>query len=148
MSDQAPKTQLTPDSIRFCPLCGHGLERRLVLLEIERHLLVADLTHQRAQQEPAGEGCRGQHDDDPESENGTGAEAKGLEGVRRPDQRDGGRRDECDGPLHRELHSPAASDLADDLKQGRSWIAALVVQHRDPLRVGPRHAMREHGFAR
>ena len=30
MSDRAPSTHLTPDSIRFCPLCGHGLERRLV----------------------------------------------------------------------------------------------------------------------
>jgi ADP-ribose pyrophosphatase YjhB (NUDIX family) len=30
MSDHAPSTHLTPDRIRFCPLCGHGLERRLV----------------------------------------------------------------------------------------------------------------------
>jgi 8-oxo-dGTP diphosphatase len=28
MSDPIEKTHLTPTRIRFCPLCGHGLERR------------------------------------------------------------------------------------------------------------------------
>jgi ADP-ribose pyrophosphatase YjhB (NUDIX family) len=30
MSDDIEKTHLTPGRIRFCPLCGHGLERRAV----------------------------------------------------------------------------------------------------------------------
>jgi ADP-ribose pyrophosphatase YjhB (NUDIX family) len=28
MAADAPHHQLTPDGIRFCPLCGHGLERK------------------------------------------------------------------------------------------------------------------------
>ena len=30
MSDDIEKTHLTPGRIRFCPLCGQGLERRAV----------------------------------------------------------------------------------------------------------------------
>jgi hypothetical protein len=119
-----------------------------VLFEIERHLLVADLPHQRPHEEPAGERRGGEQDEDAESEDGRRAEAQRFERVRRRDERGGRGRNESHGALHRELHSPAAPDVPDDVDQGRSWIAALVRQHRDPLRICARHAVREHGFTR
>jgi hypothetical protein len=100
-----------------------GFERRLVLFEIERDLVVADATHQRADQEPAGKGQGGDDERDPESEDGRRAEAKRFERIGRGHQRDGGRRDEAHRAPQRELAAPALTHLTDDVDERRTGIA-------------------------
>jgi hypothetical protein len=85
---------------------GHerGLERRLVLFEIERHLLVGHLAQQGPREEPARRAHQQHAGDDAEPEDGGGGEAEVVEGR--------GNRDIASRPATRKPTAPRMASLA------------------------------------
>ena len=106
------------------------LERRLVLFEVERHLLVGHAASQRNEEEPVGRGRHHHEHRDACGDDRCPAEPGPLHAVggeQEQPERDGRDRYRA---AQRQLHAPARTDLRDDLEKAcRGRRAAEVIKH-------------------
>ncbi len=111
-----------------------GLERRLVLLEVEGDLLVGRLLHQRPDEQVDDRPKHAQPQHDAEGEDRRRREAPGLQRPRRRQQHDQAEPDHAERAAQRELHAPAAPDLPDDVDQFDGRIGGAEIVCHDLLR--------------
>ncbi len=108
-----------------------GVERGLVLFQVQRHLFVGDLAGERTRKEPRRRADQRHAGDDAEPEDGRGGELEGLERV--GNRQDGGEpgKEESDSAAQRQLEAPPPANLPNHVEQLRAGIA-------------PAHAVRYH----
>ena len=115
--DQSPGRSVASIALRIV-----GIERRLVLFEIQRDLLVGDLARQRPREEPRAGGDEHEAGDDAEPEDRGGRELQRLEGVGDRDDREQPGEQEADRAAQRQLDAPAPAHLPDHFEQLRAGI--------------------------
>ncbi len=95
-----------------------GLQRRLVFLEVQRHLFVGDVPEKRPHQEPADEAGERKGHQNPERDDRARTEPPGLQAPGRQHEGRGAKTEHADGTPEHQLVAPASPDLMNGSRPG------------------------------